>query len=388
MSERSPQTLGQPAAQQTRRLLYIVSADWYFLSHRLPMARAARAAGFEVHVATGVADGAARIAAEGFQLHAVPFQRGKLSPLAALRTIVALRRLLRMLQPDIVHCISLQPSVYGGVAALGKRQPAVYAMTGLGFTFTSDTAKARLIRPLIGALLRVLFNRRGARVLVQNGDDRQAMERVGIAPQRIATIAGSGVDTDRLVPMPEPAGEITVGFAGRLLDDKGIRPLVAAHRLLRQRGYPVRLLIAGTPDPANPTSVDEAEAKAWAQEPGIAWLGHVSDIATLWRQSHIAALPSRREGLPKTLLEAAACGRPMVATDVPGCREVAITGETGLLVPTDDPQALADAIARLADNPALRAHYGANARRLAEQRFATPLIGEQTVALYRGMAEG
>lgn len=387
-----PENPFQPAdpatVPQPRRLLYVVSADWYFLSHRLPMARAARAAGFEVHVATGVENGAARIAAEGFQLHPIPFARGRLSPLAALRTIGALRRLMRTLAPDVVHCISLQPSVYGGLAALGRRQPAIYAMTGLGFTFTSDTAKARAIRPLIGALLRALFNRNGACVLVQNGDDRLAMEGIGVDPQRIVTIAGSGVDTDRLVPSPEPPGDITVGFAGRLLDDKGIRPLVAAHRLLRQRGHATRLLIAGTPDPANPTSVTDAEVEGWTKEPGITWLGHVTDIATLWRQAHIAVLPSRREGLPKTLLEAAACGRPMVATDVPGCREVAIAGETGLLVPTDDPQALADAIARLAEDPTLRARYGANARRLAEERFATPIIGEQIAALYRRMAGG
>ena len=393
MSDNPVQAPARSTPQRARRLLYIVSADWYFLSHRLPMARAAQAAGFEVHVATGVKDGAARIAAEGFTLHAIPFRRGRLSPYAALRTIAALRGLLGRLRPDIVHCISLQPSVYGGIAALGRHQPAIYAMTGLGFTFTSDTAKARAIRPLVGALLRFLFNRRDACVLVQNGDDRQAMERIGVDPQRIVTIAGSGVDTDRLVPMPEPisesmsepGGEITVGFAGRLLDDKGIRPLVAAHRLLRQRGYAIRLMIAGTPDPANPTSVTEAEVGAWSKEPGITWLGHVTDIATLWRQSHIAALPSRREGLPKTLLEAAACGRPMVATDVPGCREVTIAVETGLLVPPDDPQALADAIARLADDAALRARYGVNARRLAEERCATPLIAEQITALYRKM---
>lgn len=384
MSE-NPLQAEQLAAPRVRRLLYVVSADWYFLSHRLPMARAAQAAGFEVHVATGVENGAGRIAAEGFHLHPIPFQRGRLSPLAALRTVAALRRLIQTLGPDVVHCISLQPSVYGGLAALGRHQPAIYAMTGLGFTFTSETAKARVIRPLVGTLLRYLFNRDGACVLVQNGDDRLAMERIGVDAQRIVTIAGSGVDIDRLIPSPEPPGDITIGFAGRLLDDKGIRPLIAAQQLLRQRGYTTRLLIAGTPDPANPTSVTAAEVEAWTKEPGITWLGHVSDIAKLWRQSHIAVLPSRREGLPKTLLEAAACGRPMVATDVPGCREVAIAGETGLLVPPDAPQALASAIAELVDNPTLRVRYGANARRLAEEKFATPLIAQQITALYRRM---
>jgi glycosyltransferase involved in cell wall biosynthesis len=364
------------------RLLYVVTEDWFFLSHRLPMARAALAAGFEVHVAANVADGAAAIAREGFVLHPVRFARGRLSPRATLATIRELRRLHHELAPDLVHHVALQPTVLGSLAALGLPVARVNAVTGLGHAFIAESFKARMVRRVIGTLLRLLVGRRRSVALVQNPDDRALLQGLGIAPERIVLIPGSGVDVERLKPVPEPAGAVTLGFVGRLLDDKGIRVLVAAHRLLRAKGSGVDLLIAGTPDPANPASVSQAEAETWAREPGVTWLGHVDDIATVWARAHIAVLPSRREGLPLSLLEAAACGRPMVATDVPGCREVAIAWQTGLLVAPDAPGALATAIEMLAETPEMRERFGRAARRLAEERFASEAIGRAVVDLY------
>jgi glycosyltransferase involved in cell wall biosynthesis len=368
-------------------LLYVVTEDWYFLSHRLPMARAAQAAGFEVHVATRVVSGRSAIEAEGFRLHHIPFVRGRLAPLAAIRAVMALRRTIREVAPAIAHNVAVQASVLGSLAALGSPGARVNALTGFGYTFTSRGIGARLLRVAIGLMLRLLVDRPRSIALVQNPDDRQSLVALGIAPERIALIPGSGVDVERLRPSPEPAGTVAIGFVGRLLEDKGIRTLVEAHRLLRQRGSDTELLIAGTPDPANPASVTEAEAAAFGREPGIAWLGHVDDIAALWARAAIAVLPSRREGLPLSLLEAAACGRPMIATDVPGCREIVRPGETGLLVPPDDAAALADAISTLAAAPELRARYGAAARRLAVERFAAESIGRQTVELYRRLVK-
>jgi glycosyltransferase involved in cell wall biosynthesis len=365
------------------RLLYVVTEDWYFLSHRLPMARAARAAGFDVHVATRVVDGGPAIAREGFSLHSVPFARGRLSPRGSIASIRALRRIHREVEPAIVHHVAVQAAVLGSLAALSRPVASVNAMTGLGYAFTSGSMKAAVLRPLMAAAARILFNGPQRIVLVQNPDDRDNMLALGIAADRIALIPGSGVDVDSLRPLPEPEGPPTIAFVGRLLDDKGIRTLVAAHRLLRERGSPVELLIAGTPDPANPASISEEEAAGWNREAGIAWLGHVSDISALWSRVHIAVLPSRREGLPKSLLEAAACGRPMISSDVPGCREVVRPRETGLLVPPDQPAALAAAIGQLASSPDLRALYGAAARRLAVERFSADSIGRQTVDLYR-----
>jgi glycosyltransferase involved in cell wall biosynthesis len=364
------------------RLLYVVTEDWYFLSHRLPMARAARDAGFEVHVATNVADGAAAIAREGFILHPVRFARGKVSPVATLATVAALRQVHRELAPDLVHHVAVQATILGSLAAFGRGGARVNAITGLGYSFISDSTKARMVRAVVGTMLRLLVDRASSVALVQNPDDRDLLQRLGIATERIVLIPGSGIDVERLKSMPEPAGAITLGFVGRLLGDKGIRVLIDAHRQLRAKGMPIELMIAGTPDPANPASVTQAEAEVWGREPGITWLGHVHGIATVWARAHIAVRPSRREGLPKSLLEAAACGRPMVATDVPGCREVAIPGQTGLLVPPDDPSALAAAIETLANDAALRARYGRAARALAEERFSDAAIGRAITELY------
>jgi len=212
---------------------------------------------------------------------------------------------------------------------------------------------------------------------------------IGVAPDHIVLIAGSGVDADRFRPIPEPAGEVTVAFAGRMLDNKGLRALIAAHQLVQRSDNPCELLLAGSPDPANPTSIPQAEIAAWGREPGVTWLGQVADIATVWRRAHIAVLPSRGgEGLPKSLLEAAACGRPLIATDVPGCREIVINDKTGLLVPVDDPQALAAAILRLARSSPLRIRFGVAARRLVDERFSPDLVGKATVALYQRLLDG
>jgi glycosyltransferase involved in cell wall biosynthesis len=267
----------------------------------------------------------------------------------------------------------------------------VNAVAGLGYAFTSRTPQARLTRAALAGFIRLLFARRRSVVLVQNPDDRAALQALGVAPERIALIPGSGVDVDRLAPLPEPEGPITVAFVGRLLEDKGLTALMAAHALLAQAGHPIRLLLAGDVDPANPASIAPDKLTEWRARPGIEFLGHVDDVRTVWAAAHIAVLPSRREGLPLSLLEAAACGRPIVATDVPGCREIARPRLNALLVPRDDPAALADAIARLAADPELRSRFGAAGRRLAEEEFSSRRIGVEVVRLYQSLwpaAEG
>jgi glycosyltransferase involved in cell wall biosynthesis len=377
--------LRAPRRPALPRLLYVVTEDWYFLSHRLPMARAALRDGFEVHVATRIGDGRAAIEAEGFTVHPVPFVRGSIAPLRSLRTIAALRRIQRQIKPAVTHHVAVQCVVLGSLAAIGQPGSRVNAFTGFGHSFISGSPRARTLRAAIGALLRRILNRPAAVALVQNPDDRKSLISLGIAANHIAVIPGSGVDVEALRPSAEPPGPPTVAFVGRLLDDKGIRTLIEAQRLLRRRGSNVEFGVAGAPDPANPASVTQDEAAAWGRQPGIAWLGHVANIADVWARAGIAALPSRREGLPKSLLEAAACGRPMIATDVPGCREIVLPGETGLLVPVDDVAALADAIATLAASPELRSRYGAAARRLAVERFSADRVGRQTVDLYRSL---
>jgi glycosyltransferase involved in cell wall biosynthesis len=372
-----------PGSANAPRLLYVVTEDWAFLSHRLPMARAARDAGFEVHVATRVSNGAAAIEAERFILHPIAFLRGSLSPVATFSIIAALRRVHRQVKPALTHHVALQACVLGMLAMLGRPTACINAFIGLGYLFTSDSGKARAVRAPVGMLLRYLINRKNCIALVQNSDDMAALTSLGVAKTQITLIPGSGVDINRFTPIPEPDGAPTFGFVGRLLDDKGIRTLITAHRLLRTHMPDARLFIAGTPDPANPASVSQAEAKSWNERPGVAWLGHVDDIAGFWGRAHIAVLPSRREGLPLSLMEAAACGRAMIASNVPGCREVVIHEETGLLFPVDNAPALADAMARLAADPRLRARYAAAARKRVVERFAADIIGRQIVELYR-----
>jgi len=368
------------------RLVYLVSEDWYFLSHRLPMARAAREAGYEVHVATRVVDDGAAIEREGFILHAIPWKRGSTSPFAAVATIRSVRTLYRHVKPDIVHHVAFAPAVLGSIAALGLPMQKLDALAGLGFVFTSKTLKARLLRPLAQVALRFLLTRPGTTVLVQNPDDKAMVARLGVNGDQIALIPGSGVDVDRLTPMPEPEGPFTVGFVGRLLYDKGVQVLVRAHEILRARGTAIRLLLAGGPDTSNPASIPEETLNRWREKDAVTLLGHIGDVRTVWAQSHIAVLPSRREGLPMSLLEAAACGRAMIATDVPGCREIARPGINGLLVPADEPEALADAIAQLLRDPAMRARYAANARQIAVEEFSSKHVATAIIALYARLA--
>jgi glycosyltransferase involved in cell wall biosynthesis len=370
------------------KIAYIVTEEWAFLQHRLPMARAARDAGFEVHVLTRDNGRGHEIEAEGFRLHRLAWQRRRVSPAVVARDVAEVRRVLRKIAPDVVHNVAVKPAVIGSLAAIGmKHTGVVNSIVGLGSAFLDSSLKGRAFRLGLKSTLGALLNRPRTRTIVQNPDDRAALLAAGVRPETIVLVPGSGVDTDRLTPLAEPPPPMRAAYVGRMLEDKGLRALIAAHRILRARGEQIELMLAGEPDDENPTSIPRSELIEWAKEPGIVWPGHVKDIRSVWAACQIAVLPSRREGLPKSLLEAAAFGRPMVATDAAGCREVARAGETGLLVPVDDAAALADALSTLAGDAQMRARMGRNARRLAETVFASHLIGPQTVAVYRAVLE-
>jgi glycosyltransferase involved in cell wall biosynthesis len=368
------------------RLIYLVTEDWYFWSHRLPMARAARDAGFRVGVATRVDAHGDRIRAEGFALYPLGWRRRDFGLLAGLRAIAEIHRLYRRERPALVHHVAMKSVVYGGLAAFAARVPAVVSsLTGLGYVFESGGLKARLARFPIRMALRLLLTWRRSVLVVQNEAHRSAL--VSLAPRaadRVLVIRGSGVDTRHFLPLPEPSDPpIVLGYVGRLLTDKGVRVLVDAYRRLVSRAQPVRLIIAGVPDPENPTSLSEAEVESWRTFPGLTWLGQVSDVREVWREAHIAVLPSFHEGMPKCLLEAAACGRPIVATDIPGCRAVAVPDVNALLVPVGDAAALADALERLVRDDGLRRRLGTASRAVVEPELSDERIGADTVALYR-----
>jgi glycosyltransferase involved in cell wall biosynthesis len=374
----------------TKKILYLVSEDWFFLSHRLPMARAAKNAGYDVHVAARVGDCADTIRREGFNLHPIEWRRGSMNPFRLMITVAETRRLYRRVQPDLVHHVAFLPVVTGSIAALGLSLSVLNAFTGLGFAFASKTAKARLLRFLAGGFLGWLLRRPNGTVLVQNPDDRAVIAMLGVRRDRIAMIAGSGVDVDAFTPLPEPADSVcTAAFVSRLLDGKGVRTLVRAHKILAERGVSVRLLLAGAPDPLNPTSIPEPLLEQWRKIPNLVMLGHVGDVRSVWKQAHIAVLPSRGgEGIPMSLMEAAACGRPLVATDVPGCREIARPGVNGLLVPPDDPVALANAIETLMKDPDMRLRFGRAGRQLVVDEFSSKRVAQEIVALYARLLDG
>jgi glycosyltransferase involved in cell wall biosynthesis len=352
------------------------------MAHRVPMALAARDAGYDIHVVTRVDKHRAAIESLGFRVHAVQWRRGSINPLAFLNSVLAVRRHYRAIGPDLVHHVALQPTIVGSLASSGLACMRLNALTGLGFVFTSETLKARFARPIFRAILRNVFGHERAAVLVENPDDRIAVSALGAAEDRIFTIPGSGVDTDRLTPFPEPPEPVTMAFAGRLLKDKGVRTVVEAHEILGRRGHCVRLLIAGKADPANPASISNREIIEWSRRPMVTVLGHVTDIRNVWKAAHIAVLVSRREGLPVSLLEAAACGRPIVASDVPGCREVARQGLNAILIAPDDAIALADAVETLSKDKNLRQKFGEAGRRMVEKEYSAVRVGVDIVTLY------
>ena len=376
-----------------RRILYLVSEDWYFCSHRLAIARAARDAGAEVLVATRVTGHGEAIENEGFRLLPLKIERSGLNPVADIQTLVSLIRLYRRERPDLVHHVALKPVLYGSLAAWITGVPVIVnALTGLGFLFISGGFLAALLRPAVQLAFRTLFNRENSRLILQNPDD-VAMFRdcIGIRSGRIDLIRGSGVDVELYRPIPEP--EVTPDrpvvalCVTRMLWDKGIGELVAAARLLKARGTEIRIRLVGATD-QNPTAIDAATLDAWRREGVVEVAGSSDDIPGEYARAHIAVLPSYREGLPKSLLEGAAAGRPLVASDVPGCREICRDGETGLLVPVRSVEPLAEMLAVLASDAELRRQMGVAARKAAEREFAETIVIVQTLALYDKALQG
>jgi glycosyltransferase involved in cell wall biosynthesis len=366
------------------KLLFLVTEDWYFCSHRLPVARAARDAGFAVTVATRVREHGAAIRAEGFALVPLSWKRRGGGVFGQLRALWDIVRLYGRERPDILYHVALKPALFGGIAlrlAFRWRKPAIVsAIMGLGTSAASTWRKQGL-----GRALRLAAG--DGAVIVQNPEDRAALIGFGFVPGRIALIRGSGVDTGHFAALPEPKG-CTVALVGRMLRSKGVLDAAAAVRALRAEGLGVELLLTGAADPDSRDSLSDTELAALAQEAGIEWLGHVVDVREVWGRAAIALLPSSYgEGVPKALLEAASCGRPIVASDTPGCRDVVVHGETGLLVPPHDIAALAAAIRTLVNDPDLRTRMGVAGRARVLSEFAEETIAEQTLALLRSLVE-
>ena len=371
------------------RLLFVITEDWFFTSHFLERGAAAVRAGYEVAVATRPTTKVPLIESYGMRVIPIDFSRRGLNPFRELRTALRLRHIVRQFRPDIIHNVALKPVVTGTFGELlAGATGIVNAPVGMGHVFTADSHGSRLVRPMLKFLLRRLLNPRGSRVIIENEDDLRDLVAGGfVRPDAISLVRGAGVDVNAFIPGPEPAAPITVLLVARMLRDKGILEFVEAARRVRATRPDTQFVIAGSPDDGNPSSFRESDMRWWESEGNVRCLGFREDIAELLAACHIACLPSYREGLPKSLLEAAAAGKPIVTTDVPGCRTVVHDGINGLLVPPRDAEALADAITRLVEDPPLRERLGKAGRQRAEAEFSCATITKQTLDVYRGMAD-
>lgn len=366
------------------RILYAVNSDWFFLSHRLPIASAAAANGAEVFVACIDTGRGEEIKAHGFRFIPVPMTHSGINPLKELRTLAALVKIYRSVCPDIVHHLTIKPIIYGSIAARLARVPAtVNAVTGLGFVY-SESTRARLLRPLVELLYRTAM--RGARTyaILQNPDDQRTLLEAGIVKTgQTVLIKGSGVDCGRFKPTSKSVDDPLVVLPSRMIWDKGVGEFVAAAESIRSRNPQVRFALIGEPDQGNPKAVSEKQLYRWAARGNVEWWGYQEDMPAILNRSTIVVLPSKYpEGVPKILIEAAACGRPIVTTDTPGCREIVRHGLNGLLVPAGDVAALVTAIERLLGDEHLRDRLGRRGRAIAKGEFAVENVVNSTIRLY------
>ncbi|MGV2979459.1 glycosyltransferase family 4 protein [Camelimonas sp. ID_303_24] len=382
-------TAGAAPARRAPLLAFLITEDWFFASHFLPMARAAREMGLDVVIITRVREHQGVLEATGARVIALEAERKSLNPFAVLANVARLAAILKREQPDILHMVALRPILIGGVAArragIARR---VFALTGLGFLGARKDALGANAARAIRAFVRGPLENATTRYLFENPDDAAGLD---LAPDdpRVVIVGGAGVDPEQFTPAPQPQGPtLRVAVVARMLWSKGVDLAVEAVRLARARGADVSLSLFGAPDPSNPRAIPENTLREWNARPGVTWHGRTSDIAGVWRDHHVALLPSRGgEGLPRTLLEAAACGRAIVTTDVPGCRHFARDGVDGFIAPPDDAAALADVLVRLASDRDLVLACGEAARARLLSGFTERHVMARVKAMYASLLD-
>ncbi len=366
------------------RLLYLITEDWYFWSHRLDLARAARDAGFDVTIATRVTDHGKQIQEEGFHLIPISLFRRSRNPVRELSAIAELVGVYRCVRPHLVHHVAMKPILYGSLAAWVVQVPATLnAFAGLGYLFTNSERQRGWLHWLMTVALRSAIGRSGSTVLFQNEADRDELVQTGIVRlSHTRVIAGSGIDVTAFSVKPSPQGTPLVVLPSRMLWDKGVGEFVQAARTLKGNGVDARFVLVGRCDEDNPADIGWEQLARWVGEGTIEWWGHRNDMSAVYEGATLVVLPSYREGLPKVLLEAAACGKAIITTDVPGCRDIVKDGVNGVLVPPRDSSTLAMSIANLLLDPHTREAMGVRSREMAMAKWAGPRISEQVLGLY------
>ncbi len=372
-----------------RRVLVLITEDWFAVSHFLPLLRSLIGMGLDVTVATRCAGKQHLIEETGARVESFDFKRGALRPLADIGVVVRLHRLIRRMRPCAIHAIAMKPIALGALAAAtGTRTPLVIHLTGVGLAGTQASARTHLVHDAMISLITRKLQRNDVRLLVENPDDRARFAKPGdVAYARIALLGGAGLDPDLFGVQTMPsAPPVRMAYVGRMVWTKGVDVLVEAHRTLRGKGLDIELALYGAPDPENPRTIARQTLQSWAGLPGVMWHGQIEDVRQAWRESHLAIVPSRGgEGLPKALLEAAACGRAAIVTDVPGCRYFVRDGVEGLIVPPDDPLALAAAVERLARDAQMRQRMGLAARQRLLDGFTERHLQTAVQEVYQGL---
>ncbi|EDM29033.1 alpha-D-QuiNAc alpha-1,3-galactosyltransferase [Lentisphaera araneosa HTCC2155] len=369
----------------SKKILYFITEDWVFCSHRLPLAVAAKKAGYDVAVVTNVKAHGERIQKAGIRVIPYNLDRGSMNPFKAVSLILQLTKIYRLEKPDLVHQVAIKPILLGTIAARLAGVPhVVNAITGMGYIFTSQELKARLLRPFINFAFKFLLNDKNSKLIMQNQDDISSLiENKVISKDRTVLIRGAGVNIKEFDYTLEAAEQPPIiVLPARMLRDKGVVEFVSAVRILKERGIAARFALVGDVDYQNPAAISEHEMDHWVNSNLVEWWGRRDDMPKVLEKSHIVCLPSYREGLPKALLEAASCGRAIVTTDVVGCREIVRDGENGLLVPLFSTVELADALHTLIEDPKLRQRMGKQGRKIVKNEFTIERVIKETLLVY------
>lgn len=367
------------------KLLFIVNVDWFFISHRLPIALAAIENGYEVHLACGITDRKSELEALGIVVHPLSISRSGTSLLKELNVIKEMNAVVKQLSPDVVHLVTIKGAVYGGLVTRFKNiKVRVTSISGLGFVFIDKGVKARILRFLVTKLYRIALNSPNTKVIFQNENDKSIfIENNIIKPEQSLIIRGSGVDLETYKYLPEPTGEKVIMFLARLLKDKGLVEFCDAAIALKKSGFQGRFVLVGDIDLHNPNSITQSELDHYIKVGAVEHWGFSNKVAETIAKSHIMVLPSYREGLPKSLIEAAACGRVVITTDVPGCRDAITPNVTGILIQLKSSEAIADAVLFLCKNNEMRIEMGRKGRELAEMCFDIEGVIDTHLNLYK-----
>ncbi len=366
------------------KVLFVFSDDRFFWSHRLGVAEAVLANGYEVIIATGVYKYAEEIQAKGLRLIPLKLTRKTGSVFNELGAVRQLKRIYSIERPDIIHQVAIKAVLYGSIAALGTNIPIINALTGLGYLAASSSSKAAVLRWVVWNAFGLFFKRTRQLVLVENDQDKELLvAKLRVSPEKVIVTRGSGVNVSVFQGAPEPSGMPVVLLASRMLWIKGIREFVEAAQLLQSKGVPARFVLAGDSDANNPSCVPRQQLLDWHASGAVEWWGHQEDMPGLFKQANLVCLPSHGgEGVPKVLMEAAASGRAIVTTHVPGCQDIVQDGVNGLLVKPKESMVLADAIEKLLKDCALRGRMGQNSRQVAVKEFSEEAVIRQTLELY------